>query len=78
MLQNVICRVSNRLFVGLLLCVLYAFPCLMRTNRLLAGRNKEWIKLNINFTLHAIIGGQILRLFPEFLKPFVIIRLIAA
>ncbi|VDC00309.1 unnamed protein product [Peniophora sp. CBMAI 1063] len=52
MLQNVICRVSNRLFVGLPLC-----------------RNEEWIKLNIEFTLHAVIGAQILRLFPEFLKP---------
>ncbi|KZV74005.1 cytochrome P450 [Peniophora sp. CONT] len=52
MLQNVICRVSNRLFIGLPLC-----------------RNAEWIKLNINFTIDAVIGAQILRLFPEFLKP---------
>ncbi|KZV74004.1 cytochrome P450 [Peniophora sp. CONT] len=52
LLQNVICRVSNRLFVGLPLC-----------------RNAEWIKLNINFTIDAVIGAQILRLFPEFLKP---------
>ena len=78
MLQNVICRVSNRLFVGLPLCVSYAFSCVIRTKRLFAGRNKEWIKLNINFTLHAVIGGQILRLFPEFLKPCVIVRFITA
>ncbi|KZV65865.1 cytochrome P450 [Peniophora sp. CONT] len=52
LLQYVICRVSNRAFVGLPLC-----------------RSEEWVKLNIDFTLDAAIGAQILRIFPEFMKP---------
>ena len=36
---------------------------------LLRGRDPEYIELNVRFTADAAIGGMILTLFPDLLKP---------
>ncbi|KAJ7629833.1 cytochrome P450 [Mycena rosella] len=45
------------------------------SNRLFVGlplcRDKEYLDLNINYTVSVFTRGQIIRLFPEFLKPLV-------
>ncbi|KAI0033519.1 cytochrome P450 [Vararia minispora EC-137] len=53
-IQQIVCRTSNRLFIGLPLC-----------------RNKDYIKLNVEFTIDVVLGGRLLRLFPDFMKPLV-------
>ncbi|PBK68902.1 cytochrome P450 [Armillaria solidipes] len=49
---QIICRASNRMFVGLPLC-----------------RNRDYIDLNINFTVNVTAYAHFLNLFPSFLKP---------
>ncbi|KAF9257927.1 cytochrome P450 [Marasmius fiardii PR-910] len=51
---DIVCRTSNRLFVGLPLC-----------------RNKDWIDLNINFTIDFFTTAGKCSLFPQFLQPLV-------
>uniref|UniRef100_A0A8H8CFF9 Cytochrome P450 n=1 Tax=Psilocybe cubensis TaxID=181762 RepID=A0A8H8CFF9_PSICU len=51
---KVVCRTSNRLFVGLPLC-----------------RDPDFKELTEQFTMHVILGGQILNLFPMMLKPII-------
>ncbi|KAK0220338.1 cytochrome P450 [Armillaria fumosa] len=55
---QIICRASNRVFVGL--------PLLIPQ-----GRNREYIDLNINFTVNVTAYAHFLNLFPSFLKPLV-------
>ncbi|KAK7446303.1 hypothetical protein VKT23_014509 [Stygiomarasmius scandens] len=52
--MQIVCRTSNRLFVGLPLC-----------------RDPDWINLNIQFTIDVMKAAQIIKLFPDFLKPIV-------
>ncbi|SJL14131.1 uncharacterized protein ARMOST_17586 [Armillaria ostoyae] len=51
---QIVCRASNRMFVGLPLC-----------------RNRDYIKLNINYTVNVMACAHIIRLFPSILKPIV-------
>ncbi|SJL13064.1 uncharacterized protein ARMOST_16501 [Armillaria ostoyae] len=53
---QIICRVSNRVFVGLPLC-----------------RNREYIKLNINYTIEIFTFHRIINLLPTVLKTRVIL-----
>ncbi|PPQ87954.1 hypothetical protein CVT25_001139 [Psilocybe cyanescens] len=53
-IMHVVCRTSNRLFVGLPLC-----------------RDPDYVKLNQQFTIDVIVGGQIINMFPPLLKPIV-------
>ncbi|KAK0460648.1 cytochrome P450 [Desarmillaria tabescens] len=48
---QIVCRASNRMFVGLPLC-----------------RNREYIKLNINYTIEIFAFDRILHLLPTILK----------
>ena len=36
-----------------------------------AGRDRDYIELNKRFTIDVFVGGQIIRLFPDVLKPCV-------
>ncbi|KAF8575897.1 cytochrome P450 [Ramaria rubella] len=54
--MNIICRVSNRMFVGAPKCT-----C--------EGRDAEFVKLNVKFTIYVLMGASIINLFPSFLKP---------
>ena len=40
-----------------------------RSAYVLNGRNKDWIKLNVEFTFYSLLGAQVVRIFPEWLKP---------
>nr|VWO96215.1 Repressed by TUP1 protein 4 [Ganoderma boninense] len=73
-MQDIIARVSNRAFVGLPLCEKSAFVKtlgrVINANPLhLAGRNKEYLKLAVDFALDVMKSVVLLRLLPGFLKP---------
>ncbi|KAK0212154.1 cytochrome P450 [Desarmillaria ectypa] len=51
---QIVCRASNRMFVGIPLC-----------------RNRDYIKLNISYTVNVMACAHIIRLFPSILKPIV-------
>jgi hypothetical protein len=67
-LMKVICRASNRTFVGLPLCTLllinFAFS---RSSS--AGRDPDFMELNMNYTVEVFVVGTVLRLFPSFMRP---------
>ena len=68
-IQRVVCRTTNRVFVGLPLCMLSAyflFPWFLSSIAL--GRNPDWIDLNIRYTVNVIKGGIITGLFPRFMR----------
>ncbi|KAI9436537.1 cytochrome P450 [Lactarius psammicola] len=52
-IQRVICRVTNRVFVGVPLCV----------------RNRNYQALNLNFAINVLKSATIIRFFPNPLKP---------
>ncbi|KAG7093467.1 hypothetical protein E1B28_007143 [Marasmius oreades] len=52
LMAKIICRASNRFFVGLPLC-----------------RNEDYIDLNVGFAMQVAISGQLIGLFPDFIKP---------
>ncbi|THH09628.1 hypothetical protein EW145_g1863 [Phellinidium pouzarii] len=54
MVMQVVCRTSNRVFVGLPLC-----------------RDKNYIDLNIRFTVDVIKAAHIINLFPHFMRKIV-------
>ncbi|KAK0448923.1 cytochrome P450 [Desarmillaria tabescens] len=41
------------------------------SNRITQGRNRDYIKLNINYTINVVVCAHIIRLFPSILKPIV-------
>ena len=65
--MKVVCRASNRIFVGLPLCTwLLSLDYYVLS---FAGRNSEFVGLNVQFTLDVLKTAFILRVIPEFLKP---------
>lgn len=75
---DIVCRSSNRTFVGLPLCEwpahLYFFVYIRtkRTNDgFLGGRDPDYMELNINFTMDVVKAGFMINRFPNFLKPYV-------
>ena len=70
--QTIICRASNRVFVGLPLCEPSSCPpfCPLLTSVLL-GRDPDWIDLNMRYILRLAEGGLLVRLFPTPLKSYV-------
>ena len=69
-MRTVICRMSNRLFVGLPLCESPVTSVSTRFN-LNLGRDPDWMDINIEHSLYVIKGAVIVRQFPAFLKPYV-------
>ena len=65
--MKVVCRASNRVFVGLPLCTwLLSLEYYVLS---FAGRNSDYVDLNVQFTADVVKTGYILRMFPDFLKP---------
>ena len=70
-MAEVVCRASNRVFVGLPLCqsapiVIFmdlSFPTLFAT-----GRNPDYLKLSVQFTTELLAMTTFLRLVPPFLR----------
>jgi hypothetical protein len=46
---------------------------LARSCETLSGRNDDYVKLNIEFTMDVAIGRKVLNLFPDILKPYAIL-----
>ena len=67
-MMKVVCRASNRIFVGLPLCT---WLLLLKYYYVLsfAGRDKDFVDINVKFTVDVVKTAFILRLFPDFLKP---------
>ena len=69
-MMKVVGRTSNRIFVGLPLCTWLPFITLILfLSFALAGRNPDYVDLNVKFTVDVIKTGMILNMFPNFLKP---------
>ena len=62
---NIVARISNRVFVGLPLCI-------SLSNHLILGRNKDYLNVMTSYALSVIKAVNILRPFPQFLKPYFI------
>jgi hypothetical protein len=56
--QKVVCRTSNRVFVGLPLCEPSSLPFVFISCAL--GRDTDWIDLNIQYTIDVMRGGAVL------------------
>lgn len=69
--MKIVCRTSNRLFVGLPLCMYFFFSLYKCLNQNILGRNPDYRALNEEFTISVFKGGYIINLFPNILKPSV-------
>jgi hypothetical protein len=66
-MMKIVCRASNRIFVGLPLCTwLLSLDYYVLS---FAGRNSDYVNLNVQFTVDVIKTAFILRMVPGFLKP---------
>ena len=69
-IQLIVSRVSNRLFVDLPLCT--SLPGVLTARKELMsslGRDREWMRLNIDYTTDVAMAVLFLRVTPEPLKP---------
>ena len=67
--EKIVCRVSNRAFVGFPLCMFPAYhlyPSYL--SQITPGRNPDWIDLNISCASDLIQGGVIVGMFPKFMR----------
>jgi len=73
--MKIVCRTSNRLFVGLPLCKSSVYKSGGTIGRNLRsfepGRNPDYMELNQQFTIDVVGRGQVINMFPNFLKPWV-------
>jgi len=70
--MNIVCRASNRIFVGLPHCEssILVFKSLSDMN---PGRDPDFVALNVQFTADVLQAAALLHLFPPFLRPCVIL-----
>ena len=70
-MEEIICRTSNRVYVGLQLCEPSNRPHLLSSllTSITPGRDPDWIDLNIRYSLDVGKGAAIVGLFPDLLKP---------
>ena len=66
-IMKVVCRASNRMFVGLPLCMwlLSLKYCTLSFE----GRDPDFVDLNVQYTVDVVKTATILRMLPNFLKP---------
>lgn len=69
--MQAVCRTSNRLFVGLPLCLCTTTAALLFRSLTFwfTGRDLDYIALNIEFTIAVFIAAQTINIFPKFLQP---------
>ena len=65
---SIVCRVLNRFLVGLPLCESRTSPHAHPISKLLQGRDPDYRMLNEQFAVDALMAGNILNLFPVFLR----------
>ena len=70
-MMKLVCRTSNRIFVGLPLCTLLSSSINRgaRAHNVGTGRDPDYGKLNIEFTVDVVKSALLINLFPEFLRP---------
>ena len=69
-LMKIICRASNRTFVGLPLCnVVYCTQHQYVYSQFGLGRDPDYIELNVKYTVEVVTTGAILRALPSFIRP---------
>lgn len=72
MFTRMVCRMSNRVFVGLPVCacdVSFRDHSEHHIHRDI-GRIPEYCGVNIQFAVNVMIGGFFINLFPESMKPY--------
>ena len=69
-MQKIVARASNRVFVGLPLCPCVRVPHPSLADELAArtGRDEDYVDLAINFTLDVMKDKYLINMFPPFLK----------
>ena len=65
---SIVCRVLNRFLVGLPLCECRMSCCVHLISKLFLGRDPDYRTLNEQFAVDALMAGNILNLFPIFLR----------
>ena len=66
-MMKVVCRASNRIFVGLPLCTWFLLLGYYVLS--FVGRNSDYVDLNVQFTIDVVKMAFILRMVPKYLKP---------
>lgn len=69
-MTRVVCRASNRVFIGLPLCT--CFSCLHDTSsseHVVLGRNPEYLEIVLQYARDVMKGRFIMTITPIFLKP---------
>src|SRR5579863_7191198 len=76
-LQQVICRATNRVFVGAPLCPrsFPGFSVVQYEQMLFLGRNRDYQDLNLTFAVNVVKYGTVISFFPKPLKPCVVISI---
>ncbi len=70
MIADIVCRVSNRMFVGLPLCAHFLVIILILIQCFTIGRDLDYLELNKEFAVDFVKSNYILRMFPHLLKPY--------
>ncbi|OBZ73434.1 Ent-kaurene oxidase [Grifola frondosa] len=72
-IMQVICRTTNRIFVGLPSVCTHAFSLIevLVITGDFSGRNPDYSALNVQFTIDVAKGAMIIKLFPNILRPYV-------
>lgn len=70
--MKIICRASNRIFVGYPLCESSFTPVFEPLSDRSIGRDPEYIALNVQFTKDVATVATVLRMVPSFFRPYVI------
>ena len=70
-MMKIVCSASNKVFVGLPLCNdnFFLFFPYMSTNQEVTGRNKDYMDLNIRFTIDVVKAANTIKPFPDIVKP---------
>jgi hypothetical protein len=68
-LVHIVCRTSNRLFVGLPMCMLLPTSFVSIPEFYQPGRHSGYLAVNEKFARDVTVGGNIINLFPSFLRP---------
>lgn len=66
---KMIFRLTNRAFVGLLLCRSFSLLDLSLQAECLLGRDPRFIQLNVDFTLDLVKTAVVLNIIPDAFKP---------
>ena len=66
-MMKIVCRASNRMFVGLPLCTWLLSLEYYLLN--FVGRDSDFVDLNVRYTIDVVKTATIRRMCPDFLKP---------